>query len=331
MTQTIFSGIQPTGNLHLGNYLGAIKQWQKFAHNPNNNCFFCIVDLHAITIRQNSKELKENIIKTAALYLACDLVSEQNSIFVQSSIPQHAELAWLLSCNSPIGWLDRMTQFKEKSATQKEKASLGLYSYPVLMAADILLYNTNLVPVGEDQKQHIELARDIAKKFNTDFDAKIFIIPEPYIMGDATRVMSLRDGTKKMSKSDESDYSRINLLDDPKTILDKLKKAKSDSIEGFHETEERPEATNLLKIYATLKGISFQQTVEQFKNERFSKLKEFLAEEIIKELTPIQQNYQKIMNNRHLIETTLSKGEKLAQKTAQKTLEKAKQAMGLGV
>lgn len=367
MTQkTIFSGIQPTGNLHLGNYLGAIKQWQNM-QTEDAKRLFCIVDLHAITVPQNSINLKESILKTVAMYIACGIDPNKNTIFVQSAVPQHAQLAWLLSCFCPIGWLNRMTQFKEKSGTNKEKASLALYSYPVLMAADILLYNTTDVPVGEDQKQHIELARDIALKFNNDVGIQVFTIPKPVINGHATRVMSLKDGTKKMSKSDESDYSRINLLDAPDIIQKKLQKAKSDSFEdlSFRHCEpnfnlgeaiqknhkdwitssaspsgnnvqeiyqkHRPEAANLLKIYAALTNKSFEETLKVFSNEKFSTLKQVLANEIIKQLTPIQNKYKEVMNNKHLIQKVVLEGEKTAKNIALKTLEKANSALGLGL
>ena len=256
MSKKIFSGVQPTGNLHLGNYLGAIKNFVELQNEKENECIFCVVDLHAITVKQNPKELKKNIRETVATFIACGINPAQSIIFNQSMVSAHSEAAWILSCVSRIGWLNRMTQFKEKAGKDKEKASIGLYSYPVLMAADILLYDATHVPVGNDQKQHLELCRDIAQKFNNDFDAIDFLkVPEPLIQKQFSRIMSLKDGLKKMSKSDPSDLSRINLTDDKDQIINKIKKAKTDPLPlpgVIDNLTERPEAENLLGIYSSL-------------------------------------------------------------------------------
>ena len=228
MAKKIFSGVQPTGNLHLGNYLGAIKNFVELQNEEDNNCIYCVVDLHAITLKQDPKELKNNIRETAATFIASGLNPNKSILFNQSLVPAHSEGSWILSCIARMGWLNRMTQFKEKAGKDKEKASVGLYIYPILMAADIMLYDATHVPVGDDQKQHLELTRDIAQKFNNDFETDLFPIPEPLILGEATRVMSLRDGTKKMSKSDPSNYSRIMLTDTADEIVQKIRKAKTD-------------------------------------------------------------------------------------------------------
>ena len=253
----IFSGVQPTGNLHLGNYIGAIKNFVDL-QNEDNECIFCVVDLHAITVKQDPKILKQNIRETAATFLACGINPKKSIIFNQSSVPAHSEVSWLLSCVARMGWLNRMTQFKEKAGKDKEKASVGLYIYPILMAADILLYDATHVPVGEDQKQHLELARDISKKFNTDFDApEFFKIPEPLIQKNFARIMSLKDGKKKMSKSDPSELSRINLTDTDSDIINKIKKAKTDTNPfptNTNNLKSRPEIENLIGIYSSLSG-----------------------------------------------------------------------------
>ena len=251
----VFSGVQPTGNLHLGNYLGAIKNWVDFQ--TSKKCIFCIVDLHAITSSENRKELSENTKQVAAAYIASGIDPKKSTVFVQSNIEGHSELAWILSCHTPIGWLNRMTQFKDKAGKNKEKAPLGLYSYPVLMAADILLYKSNYVPVGDDQKQHLELCRDIAQSFNRFYDTNFFPLPEPIITGTATRVMSLKDGKKKMSKSDPSDQSRINMTDTADIIQKKIQRARTDSLpfpEDDTELKDRPEVENLINIYLSISG-----------------------------------------------------------------------------
>ena len=264
MSKKIFSGVQPTGNLHLGNYLGAIKNFVELQNEKENECIFCVVDLHAITVKQDPKELKKNIRETVATFIACGIDPAQSIIFNQSMVSAHSEAAWILSCVSRMGWLNRMTQFKEKAGKDKEKASIGLYSYPVLMAADILLYDATHVPVGNDQKQHLELCRDIAQKFNNDFDAIDFLkAPEPLIQKQFSRIMSLKDGIKKMSKSDPSDLSRINLTDDKNQIINKIKKAKTDPLPlpgVINNLAERPEAENLLGIYSSLKNQNLEKS-----------------------------------------------------------------------
>ena len=281
MGKKIFSGVQPTGNLHLGNYLGAIKNFVNLNNDKNNECIFCVVDLHAITVKQNPKELKNNIRETIATFIASGIDPKKSIIFNQSGVSAHAEGAWILSCVARMGWLNRMTQFKEKAGKDKEKASIGLYSYPVLMASDILLYDATHVPVGDDQKQHLELCRDIAQKFNNDFKTDFFPIPEPLIFGEATRVMSLRDGTKKMSKSDTSEYSRIMLSDDSDTIVQKIKKAKTDSYplpSSLEDAKKRPEALNLITIFAALNDLATNKVIDQYAGKEFSQFKKDLAD-----------------------------------------------------
>src|ERR1700761_1258232 len=274
----IFSGIQPTGNLHLGNSLGAIRNWVTLQ--KDFECIFCIVDLHALTVPQDPVQLKAQTREVTAAYIASGIDPERCVIFNQSMVPGHAELAWLLSCLTPLGWLNRMTQFKEKAGKQRDEAGLGLYAYPVLMAADIILYKATHVPVGEDQKQHLELARDIAGAFNRRYECDFFPLPEPQIFGAATRVMSLRDGTKKMSKSDSSDYSRINMTDDAQAITLKIRRAKTDPLplpSTIADLEHRPEADNLLGIYAALAGMSREVALTRFAGRNFSEFKEALS------------------------------------------------------
>src|SRR5215472_14630083 len=272
----IFSGIQPTGNLHLGNYLGAIRNW--VAIQNDYDCIFCIVDLHALTLPQDPNELRGATREVTAAYIAAGIDPDRCIIFNQSTVPAHSELAWILGCLTPLGWLNRMTQFKEKSSgKQRESVGLGLYAYPVLMAADILLYKATHVPVGEDQKQHVELARDIAGAFNRRYERDFFPLPEPQIFGEATRVMSLRDGTKKMSKSDTSDYSRINMNDAADAIALKIRRAKTDAepLSGtIADLERRPEADNLIGIYAALSGLSREEALARFAGQNFSYFKE---------------------------------------------------------
>ena len=266
MSKKIFSGVQPTGNLHLGNYLGAIKNFVDLNNDNKNECIFCVVDLHAITVKQEPKELKNNIRETVATFVASGIDPKKSIIFNQSGVAAHAEGAWILSCVARMGWLNRMTQFKEKAGKDKEKASVGLCSYPVLMAADILLYDATHVPVGEDQKQHLELCRDIAQKFNNDFEIDNFLqVPEPLIQKEFSRIMSLKDGSKKMSKSELSDLSRINLTDDKDQIINKIKKAKTDPLpmpSTIEELDKRPEAKNLIGIYSSLMGIDLEKTIK---------------------------------------------------------------------
>ena len=268
MSKKIFSGVQPTGNLHIGNYIGAINNFVNFQNQENTTCIYCVVDLHAITVRQNPAELKNNVRETIAAFVASGLDYNKSIIFQQSMVPAHSEGAWILGCSARMGWLNRMTQFKEKAGKDKEKASVGLYVYPVLMASDILLYDTTHVPVGEDQKQHLELTRDIAQKFNQDFNSPSFFkLPEPMIQKNFSRIMSLKDGVKKMSKSDPSEMSRINLNDSKDTIVNKIKKAKTDTLPlpgNEKELENRPEAKNLIGIYSSLSNQNVSKTMEEF-------------------------------------------------------------------
>lgn len=318
----VFSGVQPTGNLHLGNYLGAIKNWVEIQYRYDS--IFCIVDLHAITVPQDPTALRANIREVAATYMACGIDPNKSIIFNQSRISGHSELAWLLGCNTPIGWLNRMTQFKEKAGKDKENASLGLYSYPVLMAADILLYQTEIVPVGDDQKQHLELARDIAGAFNRHYEQNFFNIPEPLMMGEATRVMSLRDGKAKMSKSDLSDYSRINLTDDADLISKKIKKATSDMVEGvFYDPENRPEASNLLDIYAEFGGDK-----EDFREKGFAEFKKSLAELLVEKITPIGKKIAELNQDITAIDHILHDGAEKAGAIAEKNLQDVKNIIG---
>ncbi|TAF15705.1 MAG: tryptophan--tRNA ligase [Alphaproteobacteria bacterium] len=292
----ILSGIQPTGNIHLGNYLGAIRNWVGMQNEAE--CLFMLADMHAITLPYVPAELRACVRSTAAYYIACGIDPDKSAIFPQSAIAGHAELSWILTCHTPLGWLNRMTQFKEKAGKHKDNASLGLYSYPVLMAADILLYRATHVPVGEDQKQHLELARDIAGAMNRFYEQELFPLPEPVIMKQAARIMSLRDGTKKMSKSDESEQSRIHLSDSNDAIATKIRKAKSDMLEGIsYDLAARPEASNLLSIYATIQGISIDEAQATCGALNFSSFKERLAEALIAHLTPIREKYHLLMNN----------------------------------
>ncbi|MDA9606975.1 tryptophan--tRNA ligase, partial [Candidatus Pelagibacter sp.] len=301
MSKKIFSGVQPTGNLHLGNYLGAIKNFVELQNGKENECIFCVVDLHAITVKQDPKELKKNIRETVATFIACGIDPAQSIIFNQSMVSAHSEAAWILSCVSRMGWLNRMTQFKEKAGKDKEKANIGLYSYPVLMAADILLYDATHVPVGNDQKQHLELCRDIAKKFNNDFDVIDFLkVPEPLIQKQFSRIMSLKDGIKKMSKSDPSDLSRINLTDDKDQIINKIKKAKTDPLPlpgAVNNLVERPEAENLLGIYSSLKNQNLEKSIIEFNGKNFSEFKEKLSEALIERIDPISKEIKKLLED----------------------------------
>ena len=325
----VFSGVQPTGNLHLGNYLGAIRNW--VALQKERDGLFCIVDLHAITVPQDPAALREATLKTAATYLACGI---RRPIFVQSAVSGHAELAWILNCHTPLGWLNRMTQFKEKAGKHRENAVLGLYAYPVLMAADILLYQATHVPVGEDQKQHLELARDIAGAFNRHYGRDVFTIPAPLILGEATRVMSLRDGTKKMSKSDESDYSRISLTDDADTIRLKIQKAKTDPHplpETVAELEGRPEARNLLTIMAALEATPhpFADVVAAYAGKTFSVFKTELADRLIDTLVPIRAEIQRLMTgHQDELAAHLRAGAESARERAAETMRTVRETIG---
>ena len=330
-SKLVFSGVQPTGNLHLGNYLGAVKRFVEL-QDANTMCIYCLVDLHAITNWQDPKELRQHTIEVTAAFLACGLRQENSIIFNQSQVTTHTELAWIFNCVARIGWLNRMTQFKEKAGKNRENASLGLYCYPTLMAADILAYHATHVPVGEDQKQHIELTRDIATKFNNDFNnPDFFPIPEPIIEGTATRIMSLRDGTKKMSKSEASDMSRINLTDDSDSIRKKIQKAKTDPFELPSAKEElvnRPEAENLLGIYATLANQSIEKTLEQFSGSDFKKLKDALSDILISELEPINKEIKKLLDEEAYIIQILRKGSERADNISRPILEKTREIVG---
>ena len=332
MNKKIFSGVQPTGNLHLGNYLGAIKSFVELNNQKDNDCIFCVVDLHAITVKQDPKELKKNIRETAATFIASGIDPQKSIIFNQSMVPAHSEAAWILSCVSRIGWLNRMTQFKEKAGKDKEKASIGLYSYPVLMAADILLYDSTHVPVGDDQKQHLELCRDIAQKFNNDFNATDFLkVPEPLIQKQFSRIMSLKDGMKKMSKSDPSDLSRINLTDEKDEISNKIKKAKTDTKPmptDIKDLIERPEAENLLRIYSSLRNQQLENSINDFNGKQFSGFKEKLSEALIEKIEPISKEVKKLLNDEKYLDQILLQGSEKADKIASKKIKEIKEFIG---
>ena len=330
----IFSGIQPTGNLHLGNYLGAIKNWVKLQEDFSS--IFSIVDLHAITVPQEPLQLRASIHEVTAAIIASGIDTNKSILFNQSSVKEHTELAWIFNCVCRIGWLNRMTQFKEKAGKNRENATVGLYSYPVLMAADILLYKATHVPVGDDQKQHIELARDIASSFNNMFtldnENNFFNLPEPQIFGPATRVMSLRDGTKKMSKSDPSDASRINLTDTKEEISNKIKKAKTDPNplpETVDELKKRPEAFNLLNIYSSLSNQTLDKTVENFVGQGFSHFKLKLIELAVENLNPISSEMRYLLKDTKAIDKILKTGEIKARQIAEPVLQDVKSLVGL--
>ncbi|HKR18558.1 MAG TPA: tryptophan--tRNA ligase [Stellaceae bacterium] len=326
----IFSGVQPTGNLHLGNYLGAIRNWVQLQ--KDFDCIFCIVDLHALTLPQDPKELRAQTREVTAAYIAAGIDPDHCVIFNQSTVPGHAELAWLLGCLTPLGWLNRMTQFKEKAGKHREEAGLGLYSYPVLMASDILLYKATHVPVGEDQKQHLELARDIAGAFNRRYGVEFFPLPEPQIFGAGTRVMSLRDGTKKMSKSDASDYSRLNMTDNAETIALKIKKAKTDPQPlpaTEKDAEARPEADNLLGIYAALAGIDKPAAIARFAGKNFSAFKDELAGVASEMLGRIGAEMKRLMADPGYIDGVLHRGAERANAIAAPILREVFDIMGL--
>jgi len=353
--KTVLSGIQPSGNLHLGNYLGAVRNW--IGLQDSHRCLFGIMNLHAITVAQDPLVLRQNIFDAAAVYLACGLDPQKASIFVQGEVREHAELAWVLGCLTPMGWLDRMTQFKDKADANftearvmtpngpggmitnmtekfaadanKSRANLGLYSYPVLMAADILLYHADLVPVGEDQKQHLELTRDLAGAFNRRYKTEYFKLPEPMILQGVKRIMSLQDGTKKMSKSDESDLSRINIEDSSETIVKKVKKAKTDSFAEISYDENRSEIYNLLNIFASFSGKAPQVIAEEYKTAGNGKFKTDLAEIIVEKLRPIQDNLARFKQDQGFIANILKKGQEDATKIASKTRQEVFKLIGL--
>ena len=328
--EVVFSGVQPTGNLHLGNYLGAMKNFVELQ--KKMECIYCVVDLHAITVFQEPQELNKNILETTAGFLACGLDFKKSIIFNQSSVSGHAELAWIFNCVSRVGWMNRMTQFKEKAGSNKENASVGLYVYPNLMAADILLYKATHVPVGDDQKQHLELARDIAQKFNNDFkNDNFFPIPEPLIQKKISRVMSLRDGKKKMSKSEESDYSRINLGDSEDEIKKKIKKAKTDSLpipEKVEDLKNRPEALNLLTIYSSVTDSTLEKTLKEMNGKDFSKFKENLSDALISTICPIGKKIQDLRKDKSYLLKILKEGSNRARKISEHNLNKTKEIVG---
>ncbi len=329
-TKIIVSGIQPTGNLHLGNYLGAIRNW--VAMQDEGKCYYFLADLHAITVYNDPKELHANTREMAAALIACGVDPDKSILFNQAQVPAHAELAWLLFCTARIGWLNRMTQFKDKAGKNREGASVGLYAYPVLQAADVLLYQATHVPVGEDQKQHVELMRDIASKFNTDFNCELFVQPEAFIPPAAARIMSLRDGTSKMSKSDPSDMSRINLTDDADNIMAKIKKAKTDPEPLPSEAaglDGRAEAKNLVGIYAALANESVDDVLSRFGGQGFGAFKPALGELLIESFAPITARFNDLRQDNEMLDAILAKGAARAREAAGPTLAKAYEVIGL--
>ena len=330
----VLSGIQPTGNLHLGNYLGAIRNWVKMQDemDADSACFFFLADLHSITVHEERETRMRNVREMAAALIACGIDADRSVLFNQARVPAHAELAWLLNGTARIGWLNRMTQFKDKAGKNREGASIGLFVYPVLQAADILVYQATHVPVGEDQKQHLELTRDIATKFNTDFGVELFTLPDPYIPKESARIMSLRDGTAKMSKSDPSEMSRISLTDDDDAIAQKIRKAKTDPEplpELASALEGRPEALNLVGIYATLTETTPDSVCAQFAGQGFGAFKPALAEVLVETLRPIRERFIALKDDDTALDAILVKGAEKARAVAQPTLDAAYDALGL--
>ena len=332
MGKKIFSGVQPTGNLHLGNYIGAIKNFVNLQNQDGNECVYCVVDLHAITTKQDPKILKNNIRETTAAFLASGIDPNKSIIFNQSLVPAHSEGSWILGCIARMGWLNRMTQFKEKAGKDKEKASVGLYIYPILMTADILLYDATHVPVGDDQKQHLELCRDIAQKFNNDFGKEDFFkVPEPLIQKNFSRIMSLKDGLRKMSKSEPSDLSRINLTDEKDQILNKIKKAKTDPMpmpNSIDELEKRPEAKNLMGIYSSLSNTSLEKNIDNFSGKNFSEFKDNLSQLLVDKLEPISVEIKKLLSEKNYLNQILLDGNEKANKIASKKVNEIHNIMG---
>lgn len=330
--QRVLSGVQPTGNLHLGNYLGAIRNWVEIQEQYDN--FFCVVDLHAITVPHNPATLATDTYTIAALYLACGIDLNYSSIFVQSHIPAHTELAWLFNCITPLNWLQDMIQFKEKAVKQGENVGVGLLDYPVLMAADILLYQADKVPVGEDQKQHLELTRDIVNRFNHQFakDKPVLKLPDPLIRKEGARVMSLADGTRKMSKSDPSELTRINLLDSPDQITNKIKRCKTDPIRGLtFDDPERPECHNLLTLYTLLSGKQKQEVAAECQDMGWGQFKPLFTETAIHALKPIREKYQQVVEDKSYLEAVLRDGREKAEAIANQTLSQVKAALGFSI
>ena len=335
MKERVFSGVQPSGSLHIGNYLGAIKNFVEVQNQFDS--IFCIVDLHAITVWQDPEVLSENIIEVAAAYIASGIDPDKATIFVQSQIPAHAELAWILNCVSRIGWLNRMTQFKEKAGKNREKVSVGLYVYPNLMASDILLYHANLVPVGDDQKQHLEITRDIAQKFNNDFgranENEFFPLPEPMILPVASRVMSLRDGEKKMSKSDSSEMTRIEFSDENDLIMKKIAKAKTDPLPmpaAIKELNERPEINNLINIYSAFSGEKIEGVINKFEGKKLSEFKSDLCDVVINEMEPIRIRFKELKNDKTYLKKILHDGMLKAKEKSDPIINEVKSIVGLG-
>ena len=330
----VLSGIQPTGNLHLGNYLGAIRNWVKMQDemDANSACYFFLADLHSITVHEERETRMRNVREMAAALIACGIDADRSVLFNQARVPAHAELAWLLNGTARIGWLNRMTQFKDKAGKNREGASIGLFVYPVLQAADILLYQATHVPVGEDQKQHLELTRDIATKFNTDFGVELFTLPDPYIPKESARIMSLRDGSAKMSKSDPSEMSRINLTDDDDAISQKIRKAKTDPEplpELAADLAGRPEALNLVGIYATMTEQTPDAVCAQFAGQGFGAFKPALAEVLVETLRPIRERFVALKDDNVALDAILAAGADKARAVAQPTLDAAYDALGL--
>jgi len=332
--KVVFSGVQPTGSLHLGNYLGAIKNFVGLQ--DDHDCLYCIVDLHAITVWQNPNDLKSNILDVASVYLAAGIDPKKSVIFVQSTVPHHAELAWILNCITRIGWLNRMTQFKEKAGKNRENVSSGLYTYPNLMAADILLYFSDLVPVGDDQKQHLELTRDIAQKFNNDYSnfggTDFFPIPDPLILDESSRIMSLRDGTKKMSKSDPSVMSRIEFKDSNDQIIKKISKAKTDPLpipSNINDLERRPEVNNLLLIFSSLSGSKLNDVLSDYSGKQFSQFKKDLSDLLIANIEPIREELTRLDNDQVFLREILEKGTDEAMKRSNINMKKIRDIVGL--
>jgi tryptophanyl-tRNA synthetase len=331
----VLSGVQPTGTLHIGNYLGAIRQW--VVNQDIYDSYFMVVDLHAITAPHDPKKLRKETLQAAAMYLAAGIDPTKSKVFIQSHVKAHAELTWLLNCITPMGWLERMIQYKEKTKQHGESAGVGLFDYPVLMAADILLYQTDLVPVGEDQRQHLELTRDICNKFNDKFsknnkNRRIFKEPQPLIVKESARIMSLQDGTCKMSKSAENDSTRINLLDSPELITQKIKRCKTDSIKGIEwGNPERPEVHNLLSIYQAVSGKTVEEVTRDIQGLNFGGFKPLLTEAVIAHLTPIQQRFHELIKDEAYLNGVLLDGQRAAEEVAERTLLTAKEAMGFHI